>query len=166
MDAVTPKRANEIVVAVDGSRPSLAALSWAVREARTAGRDVCAVRVFDPAYLYSPPGAVFESIEAARAAEREVLREEVAGLLGAVQDVRVREELLEGQPAAEIVRRSEGAAMLVMGSHGRTRIGSTFLGSVGRACVRKAGCPVVVIPPNAAEPVLADSAAGSAEAPA
>lgn len=154
MNTVPDDRSNEIVVAVDGSRPSLAALAWAVGEARSVGRSVCAVRVFDPAFLYSPPAPVFESIAVARTAEREALDDAVAAIVGTDAGVPVRKELLQGQPATEIIRRSEKAAMLVMGSHGRTRVGSAILGSVGAACVRKAGCPVVVIPPDAAEPLL------------
>jgi nucleotide-binding universal stress UspA family protein len=162
MNDVSQNRASEIVVAVDGSRPSLAALAWAVGEARSAGREVCAVRIFDPTMLYSPPAPIFESIAVARADERAALDRDVATVVDAGADVRVRTEVIQGQPAIEIVRRSEGAAMLVMGSHGRSRIGSTILGSVGAACMRKAGCPVVVIPPKAADPLL--EAAGGATA--
>ncbi len=160
MNEMPGDRANEIVVAVDGSRPSLAALAWAVGEARSAGREVCAVRVFDPTFLYSPPAPVFESIAVARAEERDALDRDIAATGVADADVRVRPELIQGQPAIEIVRRSEDAAMLVMGSHGRSRIGSTILGSVSAACVRKAECPVVVIPPHAADPLL-DAAGGA-----
>ena len=162
MNDVPADRATQIVVAIDGSRPSLAALAWAVGEARTAGRELHAVRVFDPTFLYSPPAPVFESIAVARTAEREALERDVAGTAGANPDVPVHLELIQGQPAIEIVRRCEGVAMLVMGSHGRSRVGSTILGSVGAACVRKAGCPVVVIPPKAADPLL--EAAGGATA--
>jgi nucleotide-binding universal stress UspA family protein len=112
--------------------------------------------------LYSPPAPIFESIAVARADERAALDRDVATVVDAGADVRVRTEVIQGQPAIEIVRRSEGAAMLGMGSHGRSRIGSTILGSVGAACVRKAGCPVVVIPPKAADPLL--EAAGGATA--
>ena len=150
-------RAGEIVVAVDGSRPSRAALTWAVREARSSGRHVCAVRVFDPTFLYSPPAPVFESLAVARVAEQEALRETVAGTVGTPEDVQVREELLQGEVGPELIRRSQGAAMLVMGSHGRSRVGATFLGSVGAACVHRADCPVLIIPPKAADSVLADA---------
>ena len=160
MDATTGTgsvdRADEIVVATDGSRPSRAALSWAVREARSSGRRVCAVRVFDPTFLYSPPAPVFESIAVARAAEREALHDAVTGTVGTHEGVRLTEEVLQGEPAPEIIRRSEGAAMLVMGSHGRTRIGTTFLGSVSAACVHRADCPVLIIPPKAADSVPAE----------
>jgi nucleotide-binding universal stress UspA family protein len=162
MNDVSGDRANEIVVAVDGSRPSLAALAWAVGQARSAGREICAVRVFDPTFLYSPPAPAFESIAVARAEERDALERDVAAAVGAGPDVPIRTELIQGQPAIEIVRRCDGAAMLVLGSHGRGRVGSTLLGSVGAACVRKAACPVVVIPPHAADPLL--GAAGGATA--
>lgn len=152
MNDVPRDRANEIVVAVDGSRPSLAALAWAAREARAAGRELCVIRVFDPTFLYSPPAPVFESIAVARAEERAALERDVAAIGDA--DVPIRSELIQGQPATEIARRCAGVAMLVMGSHGRNRIESAILGSVTATCVRKLECPVVVIPPHAADPLL------------
>lgn len=160
---VAGDRADEIVVAVDGSPASRAALIWAVREARSTGQRVCAVRVFDPTYLYSPPAAVFASIAVARTAEREALHDSVAGTVGDPEGVALREELLQGVAATELIARSTGAAMLVMGSHGRSRVGTTFLGSVGAACVHQADCPVLILSPKAAEALLAeaDSALGS-----
>lgn len=155
-------RTDDVIVAVDGSVASRAALSWAVRDAQSTGRRVCAVRVFDPAFLYAPPVPVYEAIADARAAERAALRETVTETVGEPAGVRLETELLEGDPATELVRRVEGAGMLVMGSHGRTRAGTVLLGSVGAACVRGAGCPVLIIPPRAAGRVLAETAADPA----
>jgi len=38
------------------------------------------------------------------------------------------------------------ADLLVLGSHGHSRIRRTALGSVSEECIRRAACPVVVIP--------------------
>lgn len=38
------------------------------------------------------------------------------------------------------------ADLLVLGSHGHSRVRHTVLGSVSEDCIRKASCPVVVIP--------------------
>lgn len=156
----TGSHGDEVVVAIDGSAPSRAALSWAVRDAATTGRRVCAVRVFDPTGLFAPPAPVFEEIARVREAELQALQDTVSETVGEAGGLPLRTELLEGDPADQLTRRSERAALLVMGSHGRTRIGSTLLGSVSAACVRRAMCPVLIMPPRAAEHILGDTAPG------
>lgn len=156
----TESHGDEVVVAVDGSVPSRAALSWAVRDAATTGRRVCAVRVFDPTGLFAPPAPVFEEIARVREAELQALQDTVSETVGEAGGLPLRTELLEGDPVDQLTRRSDGAALLVMGSHGRTRLGSTLLGSVSAACVRRATCPVLIMPPQATEHVLGDASSG------
>ena len=154
----TGTQGDEIVVAVDGSVASRAALSWAVRDVASTGRRVCAVRVFDPTGLFAPPAPVYEEIARVRQVELQALQHTVSETVG---DAPPSTELLEGDPADQLTRRSEGAALLVMGSHGRTRLGSTLLGSVSAACVRRATCPVLIMPPRrVAEQPDADTAVG------
>ena len=43
-----------------------------------------------------------------------------------------------------------GADLLVLGTHGRSGLRHMFLGSVTEKVIRKAGCPVLVVPPRAA----------------
>jgi nucleotide-binding universal stress UspA family protein len=54
--------------------------------------------------------------------------------------------VLEGDPAEEIVRYSREAGMdlVVMGTHGRTGIDRSLLGSVAERVLRDAGCSVLV----------------------
>ena len=60
----------------------------------------------------------------------------------------VHEVLEYADPADFLVRRSEGAAMVVVGSRGRGPIRSKLLGSVSVRLVRQAHCPVVVVRPG------------------
>jgi nucleotide-binding universal stress UspA family protein len=53
--------------------------------------------------------------------------------------------VLPGGPAATLVDVSEGADMLVVGSHGRSGLSRLVLGSVAMACVNHATCPIVII---------------------
>jgi nucleotide-binding universal stress UspA family protein len=55
--------------------------------------------------------------------------------------------LVSGDPAAEIVRlaETEGADMIVMGTHGRTGLRRLLMGSVAEAVVRRAACPVLTV---------------------
>ena len=155
-DRPSTDRSREIVVGVDTSGPGRAALRIAIEEAAGTGRSVCAVMVWNPALLFSGPAPQYEPIGPVRADYRgqlEAIVRDVAGratdLAGSATEegVTVTAELLEGDPNLQLVRRADGASLLVLGSHGRTRVGSTILGSVGQACVRHATCPVLIVPP-------------------
>ncbi|SHF70800.1 universal stress protein [Streptoalloteichus hindustanus] len=50
----------------------------------------------------------------------------------------------------ELRRRAETSALLVVGTHGRRRLGALVLGSVSRALLRSAACPVAVVRPATA----------------
>src|SRR5690606_30097473 len=53
-----------------------------------------------------------------------------------------------GSPAAELVAACAGADLLVVGSRGRSPVAGVLLGSVSRACLHHAPCPVVVVRPG------------------
>jgi len=61
--------------------------------------------------------------------------------------IAVRHVLLEGDPATEIVRygRDAGMDLIVMGTHGRTSVERTLLGSVAERVLRDAACSVLVV---------------------
>lgn len=62
--------------------------------------------------------------------------------------LRVSTRLEVGAPASAIVRaaRKERAAMVVVGTHGRTGLPRLLLGSVAERVIRTAPCPVVTVP--------------------
>jgi nucleotide-binding universal stress UspA family protein/uncharacterized protein (DUF2267 family) len=64
--------------------------------------------------------------------------------------VRCEHVVAEGAPAAEIVRvaREIKSDLIVMGTHGRSRIGRLLLGSVAEEVVRRAPCPVLTLKPT------------------
>ncbi len=61
--------------------------------------------------------------------------------------ITVKHALLEGDPAAEIVRyaREAGTDMIVMGTHGRTGMDRLLMGSVAEKVLRDAACSVMVV---------------------
>lgn len=127
-----------VFVGVDGSIPGLAALRVAVAEARRRGAPLHAVRVTSELTLRDA-----ETIDAAFA----------EALGGFPDDVVVHRELLVGQVAETLTRRARFSTdVLIVGTHGGGRRHVFGSGSISRACVRKARCPVLVIPgPEVAE---------------
>jgi nucleotide-binding universal stress UspA family protein len=70
-------------------------------------------------------------------------------LMARARDAGVKTAFLvwEGDPGEVIVdaARSEGADLIVLGTHGRHGVGRTVFGSVSDHVVRHAPCPVVVV---------------------
>jgi nucleotide-binding universal stress UspA family protein len=133
-----------IVVGVDGSDGGRQALQWAVHEADERGAVVQVVTAWrwDTADL--PPHATTQPDEARARAER-TQRDQLASLGGRYL-VTVSAEVVEGPAADVLSAAARDADLLVLGSHGHSRVWHTVLGSVSEACVRKATCPVVVVP--------------------
>jgi nucleotide-binding universal stress UspA family protein len=70
-----------------------------------------------------------------------------------VSDLRVQVSVERGDPSALIVSRApvDGAGPVIMGTHGRTGFERLVLGSVAEKVLRRAACPVLTVPPRAAE---------------
>lgn len=67
-------------------------------------------------------------------------------------------EVVSGDPAVVLVNASRNAELVVLGSHGMSRISNPSLGSVSTACIRLGSCPVLVIPAGKPEPPDDDAA--------
>ena len=143
-----------IVVGVDGSTGARAALAWALTEAARRGAELEVVTAFPVDFYWADPflldtgriDAIRSDTEARARAAVEAVRAELAP---AVEDVGVAVLVVAGAPAAHLVQRSQGAALLVVGSRGRGGLRSTVAGSVALHCSAHAGCPVVVVHPAA-----------------
>ncbi|QNS07677.1 universal stress protein [Streptomyces xanthii] len=145
----TQERTARIVVGVDGSPSSQAALRWAVRYAGLVGGQV------DVVTAWEIPGEASWSAPAADGefdqedAEQRLL-EEVRTVLGREAGAGdagppVHERVVHGHPAAVLVEASEGADLLVVGSHGRGAFRRALLGSVSQQVTQHASCPVTIV---------------------
>jgi len=143
-------RRQKLVVGVDDSPGSRAALGWALDHARASGLEVVAVNVVEPVMPMDFAGAGFYTTSAvdSRALRRsahelvERMVREAAPARG--DDVQI--QVIEGHnPGQVLVKAAREAAMLVVGAHHRHGLGF-LLGSTGASCVRHATCPVMVIP--------------------
>ncbi|WAL63266.1 universal stress protein [Amycolatopsis cynarae] len=149
-----------IVVGVDGSQTSVAALRWAMAEAGPTGREVVAVT----AWTHPPPGesgAPADPVEEVAAAHRRDLDALVRKT--ARPGVAVRAEAVEGEAKDVLLDRARGASLLVLGSHGHGMMLRALVGSVCGYCLHHATCPVVIVPARPGDP---DAGAGPALATA
>ena len=135
---------NEIVVGVDGSESSCAALEWAIAEAKLRGSSVTAVTAWQtPEAVYMGamiPDSLTPGLEeAAEQTQATVLeRVDAAG-------VSIATRVVEGDAAQALVDASVGAEMLVVGSRGFGAFRELLLGSVSQRCAHHAQCPVVIV---------------------
>ena len=135
-----------IVVGVDGSDGGRRALDWAVQEADARGSAVVAVTAWSWDGLEFGPVTATNPAEARERAGR-LLDDEIHALITRHgSHLPVASEVVEGSASDVLAEAARTADLLVLGSHGHSRVRHTVLGSVSEACVRKAACPVVVIP--------------------
>jgi len=134
--------ARRIVVGVNFSAESAAALRWACREASLRDAEVHAVHALEAPCHSMPSYAVLAHIPGEDADAdvmwRSVMPDPVPGVV-------VRTEVVEGLAARVLLARCEGADMLILGTPGDTPDELRSAGPVIRACLRRAPCPVVVI---------------------
>ncbi len=133
-----------IVVGVDGSEPSKAALRWAIRQAKLTGSVVEAVTAwrYSPGYGMAPAPDTAADLEGDAETALIVALGEVSGL---APDVKVCPRVVQGPAAEVLVRAAAGASLLVVGSRGHGGLAAALLGSVSQHCVQHARCPVLVM---------------------
>lgn len=138
-----------IVVGVDGSLGSLAALRWGIREASTRGMVVHAVTAWEvPLESTFGDMATVGDFHPVVAAEQ-ILVTALADAGVADTHVTVTTAPVQGHPAEVLMQQAERAELLVVGSRGHGRIFGALLGSVSLYLAAHAACPVVVIKPLA-----------------
>lgn len=131
-----PDGAAPIVVGVDGSQGSHAAVEWAAFEARRRRlslRMLCALGQVDA----SPP-------EYADAGDR--LSDAVKLAAGVAPSAEVTTDVATEGAAAALVAASETASLVVVGSRGLAPMSGMLLGSVSRQVAEHAASDVVVVP--------------------
>ena len=142
-----------IVAGADGSPSSMSALRWAIRQAGLTGATVDAVMAWHypiatGGYGWTPvtmeQGYNFAEIAEKTVADA-ISATLAAGIDAAGSDVRVRAQVVEGNPARALLDAAAGAELLVVGSRGHGGFTEALLGSVSQHCVQHAPCPVVVV---------------------
>jgi nucleotide-binding universal stress UspA family protein len=137
-----------IVVGVDGSAGSVAALRFAIEEARIRGAEIRAVNAWHvPVTAYgggmAPAPLSLTDYEQIGKAALDRGLDEVAASAG---EVKITPVLREGQAAEVLVTEAKDAELLVVGSRGHGGFLGLLLGSVSQQCAHHAPCPLVVVP--------------------
>ena len=135
---------NRIVVGVDGSEGSLAAMRWTAAEADRWDADVVAVQAWEFTPLVVATDAPID-LEQLRAQTDIQLDEQVREIFGD-REGRVERRVVEDLPATAVLEAAVDADLVVVGSRGRGGFAGLLLGSVSSHVAHHAGCPVVVVP--------------------
>ncbi|MGW3472135.1 universal stress protein [Saccharopolyspora sp. NPDC000995] len=135
-----------VVVGVDDSAPSQAALRFAFDAAAARRTDLVAMHVWRPiaieySWVETPSGATWFSLDDAQRA--------LAGQLGRWREdypgVTVHEEVRFGHPVEELTKAASHAQLLVLGHRGRGGFERLLLGSVAHGVLHHAECPMVIV---------------------
>jgi nucleotide-binding universal stress UspA family protein len=151
---IAPTTPARVVVGVDGSDRSRAALAQALVEASRRGAEVEAVAAYEPADHWTDmSSALLPSSEGIRTTVEQRARAFVADVLAQRSAVghptpAVHVRTHEGAAHDVLVSRARGAALLIVGSTGRGELRSLLLGSVALHCAMHAPCPVMVVHPR------------------
>ena len=135
-----------IVVGVDGSEGSIAALRFAIDEAKTRGAEIKAVNVWHvPVAAY---GSGLAPIPVDESDYEQLGKSALDSALAKVDanGVTITPILREGQATEVLVAEAKNADLLVVGSRGLGGFRGLLLGSVSQQCAHYASCPLVVIP--------------------
>ena len=131
----------QVVVGIDGSEDSDAALRWALAEAAAHDGEVTAVFAWQMPFVSNP--AAFDRTELEQDA-KEFLVNQVS-LVAPAPRVPLTSLVAEGDAAEALVMASRDADLLVIGARGRSTFLGVALGGVSLRCSVAARCPVTLV---------------------
>jgi nucleotide-binding universal stress UspA family protein len=140
----------EIISAIDFSEPSRRALAYALDLAQEADARMTLLHIIElPPELAELPRTDGIDVPAVRAAAEANCLRRLRAMVpdGAHTFCTIHTEVIEGNPAREIVRMAEqrGADLVVMGVQGRSALNMLVFGSKTHAVLREAPCPVLAV---------------------
>jgi len=142
-----PPDQGPVVVGVDGSPVSDAAVAFAFEEASLRQTSLVAVHTWLDVSVAETWAALPFDIDWKAVADDEnrLLAERLAGWSEKYPDVPVRREVLRDRPVRGLLAQAEGAQLIVVGSRGRGVASRMGLGSTSQALLHYGECPVAVV---------------------
>jgi nucleotide-binding universal stress UspA family protein len=135
----------EIIVGVDGSAGSRAALQWAATEAVRREGELVVVNVYEWRVVGARVPVSGAIAGDARTHAEEIVATAVADARLFEPRVKVRGEVVQGSPGSVLIGASATADLVVVGSRGHGGFASLVLGSVGQQVATHAHGPVAVV---------------------
>ncbi|RKN03785.1 universal stress protein [Streptomyces radicis] len=147
-EAADGRRAGEVVLGLDLSRPCDALISFAFEAAAHHATTLRVVHVWQPPTLhaYSPEEAAPDRRADLGARRARTLNEALRPWRARHPGVEVTEEVLIGHPTHHLVRAAAGAALLVVGRRTREAALGPRIGPVTHAALHHSPAPVAVVP--------------------
>ncbi len=141
MTTTSEPQPRKIIVGVDGSASSVAALQLAESLMPLAGDVIHAVAAWQHPFVLSPYTPMeWNYEEMSQKALDQALTEAFPDGLPAGLETRT----VQGSPAAILIEESKHASMVVVGSRGHGGFAGLLLGSVSSAVAERSACPVLV----------------------
>jgi nucleotide-binding universal stress UspA family protein len=138
-----------IIVGVDGSSASDAAVSWAAHDAVIRGLPLTLMHVQDPMSRTWSPAEALKEVSGWQKAEGRGILANASKIAHDIADdssrVTIKGEMQCAAPGPTLVDRSEDAELIVVGTDGRGALTRGLLGSISSGLVGHARCPVAVI---------------------
>lgn len=132
-----------VLVGLDGSPGSRAALKWADEYANGMGGSLLVVSAWEE--QWGTEGGLAYNAEFDRIESTNLATAALTDVLGADRASEVRFHVSHGNTAKVLIDASTDADLLVVGSRGHGGFAGALLGSVSRQVAGHAHCPVVVV---------------------
>jgi nucleotide-binding universal stress UspA family protein len=139
-----------VVVGVDGSPASEAAIGFAFEEASRDGSALVAVHTWNEVFIdpeLNVDRIAFDTT-VLQQRERELLAQRLAGWQEKYPDVPVSRVVTRGRPVATLLEYGQDARLIVVGNRGRGGFQGMLVGSTSQALVQYVTCPLVVVRPE------------------
>jgi nucleotide-binding universal stress UspA family protein len=144
-EGAVPDSNAPVLVGIDGSPASEAATALAFDEAARRGVELVALHAWSDVGVFPMLGMDWRDSEAKG---QEILAERLAGWQSQYPDVRVKRLLFCDLPSRWLLKESERAQLVVVGSRGRGGFAGMLLGSVSSHVAQSATVPVIVVRGN------------------
>lgn len=139
-----------IGVGYDGSKESEAALQAGYELARHCQATLRVIRVFDATHIGTPALMTMPGWDSMRDDTEAIQRKHFAKAVAALPtDIGIESVFTNGNPGTELASESWNVDLMVVGSRGYGPRAAVLLGGVSHALIRRAACPVVVLPRGA-----------------
>ena len=146
----TPPRAAAgapVVVGVDGSALSTNAIAYAYEQASSRGVGLTVVHAWWLEHVEGASASATWDVVWQKFAQEEqsLVSQSLAGWEEKYPDVTVRRHSVRGLPVEALVRQSENACLVVLGTRGRGGFVGLVLGSVSQGVMHRAQCSVAIV---------------------